>query len=196
MADAKTFEIVCPNCNKNRIVSRTMIYHLRKGKVSGKCKSCSSKGNKSHFGSHCSKITKEKMSLASKGKKKSLQHRLNMSKARSGIRNEKISGINHYLWIFDRSLIKKQDERNNPEYKQWRYRVFKRDRHICRINNQNCNGKVVAHHILSWIKYPELRYEIKNGITLCQFHHPKKRVDEQMLMPIFQQMNLAEVKTN
>ena len=28
-----------------------------------------------------------------------------------------------------------------------------------------------AHHILPW-RIVELRYNINNGITLCQFHHP------------------------
>jgi hypothetical protein len=37
-----------------------------------------------------------------------------------------------------------------------------------------------------------LRYNINNGITLCQFHHPRKRVEEQRLIPFFQ--NMVEVK--
>ncbi len=49
-------------------------------------------------------------------------------------------------------------------------------------------GKVIAHHILGWSAYPELRYEINNGITLCHFHHPKKRIDEGRLIPIFQKL--------
>ena len=95
-------------------------------------------------------------------------------------------GERHPRWIKDRSLIKHQKERNNPEYKQWRYKVFKRDRHICKINNQYCRGKIKAHHILGWSAYPELRYNINNGITLCQAHHPRKRAEEKRLIPFFQ----------
>ena len=55
-------------------------------------------------------------------------------------------------------------------------------------------GKLEAHHILSWSKFPELRYEVNNGITLCHFHHPRKRNDEMTLSPFFQ--SLVKVKEN
>jgi len=50
-------------------------------------------------------------------------------------------------------------------------------------------GYKVAHHILPWRDYPEERYNINNGITLCQYHHPRKREDEQMLIPTLQGLN-------
>ena len=99
-------------------------------------------------------------------------------------------GENHYRWIKDRDLINIK-ERNNSEYRQWRYQIFKRDRHICKINNKDCKGKVIAHHILSWKDHPELRYNINNGITLCQAHHPLRRAEEKRLIPFF--MDLVPV---
>jgi len=36
--------------------------------------------------------------------------------------------------------------------------------------------------------YPELRYEVNNGITLCHFHHPRKINDEMKLSPYFQEL--------
>jgi len=98
-------------------------------------------------------------------------------------------GEKHPLWVKDRTQIKQYwTERNNPEYKQWRYKVFKRDRYICQMNNDDCGGKVVAHHILPWRDYLELRYIINNGITLCQAHHPAKRAEEKLLAPTFQEL--------
>lgn len=97
-----------------------------------------------------------------------------------------VSKENHYLWKKDRSEVKDYwTERNNPEYKQWRKEVFKQDDYKCKINNKDCLGKIVAHHILPWSRFPELRYEVNNGITLCQFHHPRKRNDEIRLVPTF-----------
>lgn len=68
----------------------------------------------------------------------------------------------------------------------------KRDKWGCKIKSKDCNDRLEAHHILNWMAYPELRYDINNGITLCQFHHPRKRVEEQRLIPFFQSM--VEVK--
>ena len=63
-------------------------------------------------------------------------------------------------------------ERNLPEYKEWRMKVYWRDRWAC----QQC-GKVGqqlhAHHILSWTQYPTRRFDINNGITLCRDCHMK-----------------------
>ncbi len=44
-----------------------------------------------------------------------------------------------------------------------------------------------------WREYPELRYNINNGITLCHAHHPRKREEEAKLSPFFQQL-VAEMK--
>jgi len=124
-----------------------------------------------------SEETKRKMSKSQSGRKLPEVTRMKMGLSRTGIKSPR--------WIKDRSLIKHQDDRNNPEYKQWRINVYKRDNYKCRINDCNCNGRIIAHHILGFTHYPELRYSINNGITLCQFHHPKKRNDEVKLIQTF-----------
>ena len=35
-------------------------------------------------------------------------------------------------------------------------------------------GKLNAHHLKSWALFPELRFEISNGITLCVICHRKE----------------------
>src|SRR3990167_202877 len=96
----------------------------------------------------------------------------------------------HPAWIVDRTQLKKSPEdsryRNSPAHKEWSRNVKNRDGWKCRIADNNCNGKLVAHHILSWSKFPELRYQVNNGITLCQAHHPLKRDEEAKLSPYFQ----------
>ena len=85
------------------------------------------------------------------------------------------------------------DERNNPEYKLWVKKVKKRDYSKCRIRNKDCSGYLIAHHILSWSEFPELRYLVRNGITLCQAHHPCKRAEEKRLVPLFQELIVSNV---
>lgn len=58
----------------------------------------------------------------------------------------------------------------STEYKQWRINVFKRDGYKC----QNCGitgTYITAHHIKSFAHYPELRFDLPNGITLCEPCH-------------------------
>lgn len=91
-------------------------------------------------------------------------------------------------WIFDRTLLKKKEQRNDPAYKEWRANVWKRDGWKCKIFNRDCNGRIEAHHILEWKDFPELRYEVNNGITLCHAHHPRKKAEVQRLIPTFKEL--------
>lgn len=99
---------------------------------------------------------------------------------------------NHPRWIEDKTKLQKygdtNKDRRSSSYNYWRLEVYKRDKYKCKIENCDCSGRIIAHHILSYTDYPELRYNINNGITLCQFHHPRKRVEEQKLIPVFTQL--------
>ena len=56
------------------------------------------------------------------------------------------------------------------EYKQWRQAVFRRDNYSC----QECGARGIrlqADHIRPWSVFPELRYQIGNGRTLCILCH-------------------------
>lgn len=63
-------------------------------------------------------------------------------------------------------------QRNMPEYIKWRQLVFERDNYKC----QECGngGHVQAHHIKPWAYYPDLRFDIDNGMTLCRDCHAQK----------------------
>lgn len=92
-------------------------------------------------------------------------------------------------WIKDRTKLKTEENKAyNSRYKHWSLEVKRRDNWKCKINNCDCKGRLESHHILTWKDFPELRYEINNGITLCQFHHPHKRSEERRLIPLFQSM--------
>ena len=185
----KSYEEICGIEKANEIKKKIGI--KSKGRISGM------KGKK-----HSEKA-KRKIRLGNRGRKVSIKTRRKMRERMKGNKNalgsirsktlrKKIGdaqrGEKHWNWIKDRSQLKNDNERNDSSYKEWRYQVFKRDRHICRINNKDCFGKVIAHHILNWSDFPELRYNINNGITLCQAHHPRKRAEEKRLIPFFQEL--------
>lgn len=74
------------------------------------------------------------------------------------------------------------------KYMAWALAVKRRDRWRCKLKDENCEGRLESHHIFSWREYPELRYQINNGITLCHAHHPIKRSEEKRLIPTFQEL--------
>jgi len=84
--------------------------------------------------------------------------------------------------------VGRKDERNDPAYQSWSRGVKVRDNWTCQFKNEKCFGHMVAHHILSWKDHPEERYNLNNGITLCEFHHPRRRADEKTLAPVFQKL--------
>ena len=65
-----------------------------------------------------------------------------------------------------------QRERSGKKYEKWRNSVFARDNYTC----QHCNavgGSLNAHHIKSWAKHKDQRFNVNNGITLCEKCHKK-----------------------
>lgn len=60
--------------------------------------------------------------------------------------------------------------RTSIEMKLWRDAVFARDNFTDQKTGVR-GGKLVAHHILNFAKYPELRFAIDNGITLSKESH-------------------------
>lgn len=89
------------------------------------------------------------------GKKLSLEHRQSISK---GMLKKK--DWNGFVYKDDHRI------RRSKEYIIWRTAVFVRDDYTC----QNCGsrgGGLQADHIKPFSKYPELRFAIDNGRTLC-----------------------------
>lgn len=76
------------------------------------------------------------------------------------------SGELHWNWKGGTT----RNKHNGGEYNEWRKSVFERDNYTC----QECGISGVylnAHHVKSWAEYPSLRFEISNGITLCEECH-------------------------
>lgn len=131
-------------------------------KLSSEIKEKISKSNK---GRKLSESTKQKMSNARKGTKFTKEHLLNMSKGRRGI----MTGPNHWNWKGGQSMT----IRKSAEYKDWRLAVFTKDGFACVGCGDNRGRNLQAHHIMSFADYPDLRFDVSNGITLCKQCHAK-----------------------
>ena len=58
--------------------------------------------------------------------------------------------------------------------KKWRDSVFARDDYTCQHCGDNSGGNLNAHHIIPFSKDESLRFEVSNGITLCEKCHKKE----------------------
>ncbi len=86
--------------------------------------------------------------------------------------------------------------RNSVRYKIWRDKVFRQDNFTCQICGQ-IGGRLNAHHIKPFYKYPQKRFHVNNGITLCiKCHNLTKGYFERVKEINLEQINLLEVLNN
>ena len=138
----------------------------------------------SHTGLKQSKFTIEKRAKKLRGKKRTIEQRENISNSHKGLKYSLSTRIRHSLRqtgekIFTGFKTQKNTLiRNSPEYRNWRNGVFKRDNYTCQNPNcSHCNNErgvyLHSHHIKSFVLYPELRFYVDNGLTLCKEYHIK-----------------------
>ena len=171
------------------------VYANNKGKtLSSITKEKISKNNARYFlGKHLSTETKKKISNSKLGVKCKEETKEKISKSnienfkKNPSRREKCDkpGSGSRNWIPDRTSLKTDRQKMyDTKYKYWMLAVKKRDSWKCKIGDGNCKGRLEAHHILNWEDFPELRYDVNNGITLCKNHHPRGRDKEREYEPI------------
>jgi len=122
------------------------------------------KGNTKRRGKKMSKESREKMSKKAKTSRRIKISTKNLPKAKKGSASP--------CW---KGGVKRSYQHNDWRYYEWRTKVFERDNWTC----QTCGARsktgepvyLEAHHIKGWSKYPKLRYDIKNGVTLCRECH-------------------------
>jgi hypothetical protein len=121
----------------------------------------------SNKGRKTSEATKDKLRKKHLGKKLSLEHRKKLSISHLG----KATGEKNCNWKGGITPINKKI-RHSHEYKLWRTAVFERDDYTCiwcGVRGVNLH----ADHIKPFAYYPELRFAIDNGRTLCIRCHEK-----------------------
>lgn len=175
----KRILVICKNCKKEFIGNKTRIFCSRNCynryreanvKIIVQCRNC-----KKEFliykhrikwggGKFC-----RKQCYNSFPKSKELRERVSLL----------FRGKNHPRW--KGGIMKGRKDRNLFVYKQWRINVFSKDKFTCQkcgLKNHKGLGKSLcleAHHLKSWTKFPHLRYNIQNGITLCKDCHTDTR---------------------
>lgn len=81
------------------------------------------------------------------------------------------SGENHPNWRFDLTLEEREKGRFFPEYKEWRLSVYERDSYTCQCCGDNKGGNLNAHHLDGYDWNIIDRFNVDNGMTLCDICH-------------------------
>lgn len=163
------YKRVKPVSEKVRELSRQKMIKLNKENNPMKRPEVVAKSIQSRLGKKHSEETKRKIGLKSKGR---TYNHTNETKI-------KISSVKQGITVKEWTNFKTSNdriERKSKKYKIWRMSVFLRDNFTCQ-----CCGRrgcyLEAHHIKRFVDYPELRYELNNGVTLClECHNQTKRI--------------------
>ena len=65
----------------------------------------------------------------------------------------------------------RREKRDHMEGKEWKKAVYKRDNYICQYCKNKESKPLIAHHKNSWNWDKENRFNIDNGVTLCEKCH-------------------------
>ncbi|QIG62518.1 HNH endonuclease [Sporosarcina phage Lietuvens] len=82
-------------------------------------------------------------------------------------RNKKIAELKKDPNITDEERLHR---RNVPEIRVWRSAVYERDQYTCQCCTEK-GGRLNAHHILNYADHRGVRFEVSNGITMCEECH-------------------------
>lgn len=97
-----------------------------------------------------------------KGRKQSEATKLKISLSRRG----KAMGEDNGWWNGGGCQTERHRLMGQWQYQEWRKKVFERDNYTCQECGQH-GGYLQVDHIKPWSLYPDLRYELSNGRTLC-----------------------------
>lgn len=133
-------------------------------------------------GKKMSKEFREKCRARQIGKTHSNETKDRMSKAQKGIpKNHSKEGLERIgkahrgersHWWEGGKTSERGKIYNSYKYRNWRRCVFERDSYTCQECGQH-GGALQADHIKPFALFPELRFELSNGRTLCKTCHRK-----------------------
>lgn len=171
----------CIICNKE---FRVKPYMENKAKFcSLKCFGINIKGKKSWiYGKKHNKESLKKMRIAkllnpSKywlGKKFTIEHRGKISIGKLGHKAPKSAfkkGVHPWNYLGIKVLSELQKLHYTREYRDWRKKVLTRDNYMCK--SCESNEHLETDHIKPFSLYPEFRFDVNNGRTLCHECHKK-----------------------
>lgn len=141
----------CPDCNKEVLVAKHKLNNF------SRCSKCSYKYlSTPERNSKIGETLRNKYKTDAEWKKKVLAAK---------VVNR---GADHWNWKGGITPLT-QRTRTSEESNAWKLAVLYRDNFECRVCK--IKDKLHAHHINSWAEFPEDRFILENGLTLCKSCH-------------------------
>jgi len=132
------------------------------------------------IGHTLSEDTKDKIRKKAIGRKQSpetIQKRIDTIQRTGVLDRENNPAWRGGIW----KRIKDFRSTHRKEEGKWRISVYQNDNYTCRICGE-IGGNLNAHHILPYAKFPDDRFNVDNGMTLCVECHKKLHKHEEIRM--------------
>jgi len=162
------------NPNSGRVIQKGIIVE-RGNKITYKCDCCGGettkylcehKSYKHHF---CSKECRAKWTGSNACKTIEYREKCRKTAIKNGNKPPLIPKEKHWNW---KGGISNPNRGQDFEYKKWVQGVLRQANYTCSVCDVR-GGRLSAHHIHEWEKYPELRYYPENGLCMCYADHMK-----------------------
>ena len=82
-------------------------------------------------------------------------------------------GVDHHNYnpnLTDEERLKNRYRMSDGDFRVWANLIKDRDNYTCQICNQH-RGNLNSHHLNGWNAFPEQRFDLDNGVTLCTDCH-------------------------
>ena len=201
----KTIECVCQFCKKEykathknlklTFCSKDCYHNSKKTRIEKNCKICNNKflpkSNKPNI--YCSnecrytdKSTKN-IKFICTGCEKEFERNINiLAKSKTHFCNKTCKNTYDRNKRYQNYKRFKHPLNLKTALKYWSYQIKERDSFICQGCGENNIKFLEAHHIKHKSKYPELAFNIDNGITLCFKCHLKEHVGNKQICSLIQ----------
>lgn len=86
------------------------------------------------------------------------------------------TGNNHYKYNSNLTEDDRKGRIHDKQFTEWSKQVKIKGEYVCDCCNKKDGGHLVSHHLNSWDNNIEQRYDVENGVCLCEhchkeFHH-------------------------
>lgn len=85
---------------------------------------------------------------------------------------QKRTGPENPKWNHDLSLEDRENRKNRgKKFEVWAKQIKIRDNFTCKLCFDDSGGNLISHHLNAWHSFKNQRYDLNNGICLCESCH-------------------------